>query len=168
MICACAILDSSDASKRSDFTRDTAISVTFTAGNGNQDQTATIPLVDDDFNEAIEGFFAVILTNEVGTIPETVVEFERVVTVVNIEDDDSEHIISNAIALYLFLYISAISIGFENDAYTFLEGGDRDIIIVTKGEGITEQNTSLLVQAIPLSAFEGRLLRSFFFTLIMA
>lgn len=59
-----------------------------TISAGTQDQQVAIPLIDDDINEASEGFFVVVVEDDIA-IPETSVELVRDgVTLVRIEDDD--------------------------------------------------------------------------------
>ena len=81
--------DSNDPEQRRDFVRSGPIMVTFTSSFGNQDQEAFIQLVHDDINEAMEGFFVVVVTENI-TLPDSVssLSIERGVTLVRIEDDD--------------------------------------------------------------------------------
>lgn len=67
------------------------IFVTFNQSAGIQGQEVAIPLIDDDINEAPEGFFVVVMEESIA-IPETSVELVRNgVTLVKIEDNDCKY-----------------------------------------------------------------------------
>lgn len=82
------VTDSSDPSGRRDFVRSESIQVTFTPSSEPQSQRLSIPLVNDDINEAEEGFFVTIMSDDI-FIPEKTVELVRGgVTLAKIDDDD--------------------------------------------------------------------------------
>ena len=61
--------------------------VTFGPSSEIQEQEIRIPVVSDDINEATEGFFVVVLEDDIIGGPEIILEREGV-TLVNIIDDD--------------------------------------------------------------------------------
>lgn len=80
--------DSKDPAGRRDFVRSGPILVTFTPSTDIQDQHIHIPIINDEFNEAVEGFFVIVLHENISD-PEVTVELVRDgITLVNIEDDD--------------------------------------------------------------------------------
>ena len=81
------ILDSSDPAGRRDFERSGPIFVTFTPSAGIQGQKVSIPLVDDEYNEDYEGFFVVVMFENV-TYPESKELVRDGITLVTIEDND--------------------------------------------------------------------------------
>ena len=71
--------------------RSDPILVTFTPSPGIQDFLVTIPLMNDDINEASEGFFVVIVQENITTTSSSEIPITLVrdgVTLVTIEDDD--------------------------------------------------------------------------------
>lgn len=65
--------------------------VTFPPSLTIQEREVFIPLVIDDINEAIEGFFVVVVTENISD-PSVTIELVRGgVTLVNILDDDSKY-----------------------------------------------------------------------------
>jgi hypothetical protein len=86
-------LDSSDPSGRRDFVTSEPILVTLGPSFNIQEQMVFIPLVMDNFNEAMEGFFMVIVAENISN-QGLDIDLERGgVTLVNIVDDDREFIV---------------------------------------------------------------------------
>jgi hypothetical protein len=86
-------IDSSDPSGRRDFAVSEPILVTFGPSFNIQEQEVFIPLVMDDFNEAIEGFFMVIVAENISNQALDIDLVRGGVTLVNIVDDDRESIV---------------------------------------------------------------------------
>jgi len=87
-------VDSRDPNGRRDFKKSENIQVTFSPSNTAQDHILHIPLVNDKFNEEIEGFFVIIDVENIASLDDDVmVELVRDgVTLVNIIDDDRKSI----------------------------------------------------------------------------
>ena len=80
--------DSDDPAGRRDFVRNGPINVTFPPSSGIQDQEVFIPIVQDNINEAVEGFYAVVEPVDLLEPTREVTLIREGVTLVNIRDDD--------------------------------------------------------------------------------
>lgn len=78
--------DSSHPSEKRDFTKSGPIQVKFTPSIGRQDREISIPIINDNINEAEEGFFVMIMTASTSVGPEDLIRGG--VTLVRIRDDD--------------------------------------------------------------------------------
>ena len=81
-------VDSADPNERSDFIISDPILVTFPPSIENQAQEVSIPLVQEDINEATEGFFVMVISENISD-PTLAVDLVRGgVTLVRISNDD--------------------------------------------------------------------------------
>ena len=90
-------IDSIDDNGRRDFVRNGTIEITFPPSNNIQEKEVLISLVDDQINEAEEGFLVLVDADNI-FIPEEVVDLIRDgVTVVKIVDNDRKqfHVVNN-------------------------------------------------------------------------
>ena len=86
---------STDPAERTDFVGFELITVTFGPSTEIQEQEISIPVVSDNINEATEGFFVVVLKDDITAGPGVTVDLEREgVTLVNIIDDDCKSVAS--------------------------------------------------------------------------
>lgn len=86
--CINSALDSSDPSERSDFIISEPVLVTFSPSNNDRSQEVFFPLVTDDINEAMEGFFVVVIAEGISDQTLDINLVRGGVTLVNILDDD--------------------------------------------------------------------------------
>ncbi len=145
-------LDSANPTGRRDFVRSGPIDVTFTPSDGVQDQEISIPLIQDEINEAREGFFAVLEPVDLLDSSREVTLIREGVTLVNIRDDDCKstdsYYTQSCLSSCDSLFCAVISFGFERIEYFFPEENSFiDSVLVTKNGVISEQTLELQAHA---------------------
>lgn len=87
------MVDSSDPAGRRDFVQSDPILITFQPSTRIQEQEVFIPLVQDDINEATEGFFVIVVAENISSEPSLTINLGRGgVTLMNILDDDRKQL----------------------------------------------------------------------------
>lgn len=82
-------IDSEDPNERTDFIKNGTIEVTILQGEFIQNENIYIPLVNDDINEANEGFLVIVDVDKLRLPEGETLELVRDgITLVNIMDDD--------------------------------------------------------------------------------
>lgn len=100
--------------------RSEPILVTFTPSTGSQDQEVSLPLVNDQINEDYEGFFVIVLSENISD-PSIPVELVRDgVTLVRIEDDDRKCELSHLMIAHQCLDSAANVVYFHCSDSTWL------------------------------------------------